>query len=81
VNGVPECDRGRVRCKIINKCKELEEKVELMGRTPKAIACAVLALVLKDIPGASDRQALCAICDVSLPTLGKIETIIKGFSS
>jgi transcription initiation factor TFIIIB Brf1 subunit/transcription initiation factor TFIIB len=78
VKGVPEGERGRVRCKIINKCKELEDKVELMGRTPKAIACAVLALVLKEIPGASDRQALCAICDVSLPTLGKIEAIIKG---
>jgi len=77
VKGVPECDRGRVRCRIINKCKELEEKVELMGRTPKAIACAVLALILKEIAGASDRQALCAICDVSLPTLGKIEAIIK----
>jgi transcription initiation factor TFIIIB Brf1 subunit/transcription initiation factor TFIIB len=78
VRGVPEGERGRVRCKIINKCKELEEKVELMGRTPKAIACAVLAMVLKEIPGASDRQALCAICDVSLPTLGKIEAIIRG---
>ena len=78
VRGVPEGERGRVRCKIINKCKELEEKVELMGRTPKAIACAVMALVLKEIPGAPDRQSLCAICDVSLPTLGKIEAIIRG---
>jgi large subunit ribosomal protein L13 len=32
---------------------------------------------LKEIPGASDRQALCAICAVSLPTLGKIEALIK----
>jgi hypothetical protein len=77
VTGVPECERGRVKCRIINRCKELEEKVELMGRTPKAIACAVMATILKEIPGASDRQALCAICDVSLPTLGKIEALIR----
>jgi hypothetical protein len=64
--------------RIINRCNELQEKVELMGRTPKAIACAVMALLLKEIPGASDRHALCAICAVSLPTLGKIEALIKG---
>jgi len=78
VTGVPECDRGRMKRRIINRCKELEDKAELMGRTPKAIACAVMALLLKEIPGASDRHALCAICAVSLPTLGKIEALIRA---
>jgi transcription initiation factor TFIIIB Brf1 subunit/transcription initiation factor TFIIB len=78
VTGIPEADRGRLRMKVIARCKELEDKVELMGRTPKAIACAVMASVLKGVPGAPDRQTLCKICDISVPTLAKIETILNS---
>jgi transcription initiation factor TFIIIB Brf1 subunit/transcription initiation factor TFIIB len=77
IHGIPDAERGRIKMKIISKCKSLEDKVELMGRTPKAIACAVMAAVFKDVPGAPSRAALCTICDISVPTLSKIEALIK----
>jgi len=76
--GIPDAERGRIKMKIVSKCKSLEDKVELMGRTPKAIACAVMASLLKGVPGAPDRQTLCKICDISLPTLSKIENILNS---
>ena len=78
ITGIPENERGRLKMKIISKCKSLEDKVELMGRTPKAIACAVMANILKDVPGSPDRQTLCKICDISVPTLSKIEAILNS---
>ena len=77
VQGIPDADRGRLKMRIIARCKELEDNVNLMGRTPKAIACAVMASLLKDIPGAPSRANLCKICDISLPTLAKIEALVK----
>jgi len=61
--------------KVIRLCKELEDSVDLMGRTPKAIACAVIFVVLA---GAIDRGSVCKVCDVSVPTLSKIETIVRS---
>lgn len=78
VTGISESERGRIKMKIIAKCKTLEDKVELMGRTPKAIACAVMVSILKGVPGAPDRPALCKICDISVPTLAKIEAILNS---
>lgn len=77
VSGVPESDRGRVRMKIIKVCKSLEDCVELMGRTPKAIACAVIYTVLSQLDLKPNRKDICRICEVSEPTLSKIEVIIK----
>lgn len=78
IRGVPESERGRIKMRIISKCRSLEEKVELMGRTPKAIACAVMASVLKEFPGAPSRAELCKICDISVPTLSKIEALLNS---
>lgn len=78
IEGVPEAQRGRIKMKIVKACKDLEDCVELMGRTPKAVACAVMFVVLKDVGFAVDKAALCKICDVSVPTLGKIETIVRS---
>jgi len=74
---VPEESKGRVRMQIIKKCNELEECVELMGRTPKAICCAVIYLTLMNMNLKPDKKEICKICDISEPTLVKIETIIK----
>lgn len=78
LTGIPDAERGRLKMKIVAKCKSLEDKVELMGRTPKAIACAVMATLLKGVEGAPDRQTLCKICDISVPTLAKIEAILNS---
>ena len=77
VQGIASSERGRLKMRTIARCRELEDRVELMGRTPKAVACAVMATILKDVPGAPDRQTLCKICDISLPTLSKIEALVK----
>ena len=78
VRGISDADRGKIKMRIVAKCKSLEDKVELMGRTPKAIACAVMAFVLKDVPGAPSRAELCKICDISAPTLSKIEALLNS---
>jgi transcription initiation factor TFIIB len=78
ITTISDGDRGKLKMKVIAKCKSLEDKVELMGRTPKAIACAVMASVLKGVAGAPDRQTLCKICDISVPTLSKIEAILNS---
>ena len=78
VTCVPEEQRGKVRMRIHNICKQLEDCVELMGRTPKAVVCTVMYIVLSDGGFAPNKTELCKICDVSVPTLGKIETIIKN---
>ena len=77
VTCVPEGARGRVKMKIIKGCQALDECVELMGRTPKAVACAVIFHVLNSEGFKPSKAEICRICDVSVPTLGKIETIVK----
>lgn len=78
VTGVPDADRGRVRMRMIKMCNSLTDCVELMGRTPKAVACAVMHIVLVAGGYNPSKVDLCKICDVSVPTLTKIETIIKN---
>ncbi len=78
VTCVPEAARGKIRMKIVNICRQLEDCVELMGRTPKAVVCTVMFIVLSDAGFAPNKAEICKICDVSVPTLGKIEGIVKS---
>jgi transcription initiation factor TFIIIB Brf1 subunit/transcription initiation factor TFIIB len=78
ITGVPEEQRGKVCMRIRNICKQLEDCVELMGRTPKAVVCSVMYIVLADAGFSPNKAELCRVCDVSVPTLGKIEAIIKN---
>jgi len=75
VKCVPDNERGRVKMKIVQTCKSLEESTGLQGRTPKAVACAVMWTVLKS-RGQLTKADLCKICDVSVPTLTKLEAIV-----
>ena len=78
VTNVPEEMRGRVRMKITKLCQGLEDCVELMGRTPKAVVCGAMFIVLAEGGYSPDKTELCKICDVSVPTMVKIETIIRS---
>lgn len=78
VTCVPEEQRGKVKMRIRRICGQLEDCFELMGRTPRAVACAVMYVALTDGGFAPNKTEICKICDVSAPTLGKIETIIKN---
>ena len=75
IKSVPESERGRIKCKIVQKCKSLEECVHLQGRTPKAVAATVMYMMLKDQWKVS-KQELAAICEVSVPTITKLEALV-----
>lgn len=74
VQNVPDAERGRIKMRIVALCKKLEDSVGLQGRTPKAVACAVMWVVLKE--RGMTKADLCKICDVSVPTLTKLEAIV-----
>lgn len=77
IHHIPNDVRGRLKMKIVKMCKVLEDCVELMGRTPKAIVCSVMFILLNREGYPIEKNEICAICDVSVPTLVKIEAIIK----
>jgi len=74
VQCVPDTERGRVKMRIVSMCKKLTDSEGLQGRTPKAVACAVMWVVLKE--RGMTKADLCKICDVSVPTLTKLEAIV-----
>lgn len=74
LTNIPEADRGRLRMKVIARCRQLEDHPGLQGRTPKAIAAAVMFSILKD--RGVTKADLATICEVSVPTITKLETII-----
>lgn len=76
ISCVPLEHKGRVKMRIVRVCSALDECVELMGRTPKAIACAVIFITLEKAGYKPNRADICRVCDVSVPTLGKLESII-----
>ena len=57
-------------------CKHIEECVPLMGKTPSSIASAVILTVLGPL---TTKQEICEKCEISMPTLNKIETLLKAY--
>lgn len=55
-------------------CAELEDCVDLMSKTPNSIASAVILIALR---GSFTKNDICSKCEVSVPTINKIETIVK----
>lgn len=55
-------------------CKKVENCVELMGKTPVSIASVIMMIAL-DLT----KQDVCKTCKISMPTLNKIDTIIKKY--
>jgi len=74
---IPEKERGRVKCKCIKAAEVLDDSVALMGRTPKSIAAAIIFIVVNQMGYKISKQEVCQLCDVSGPTLNKIENIVK----
>ncbi len=77
ITGLPDDQKSRIRAQVVKACRAVEDCVELMGRTPKAVACAVIHIMLTKLGVGPSKAELCKICDVSVPTLGKIENIVK----
>jgi transcription initiation factor TFIIIB Brf1 subunit/transcription initiation factor TFIIB len=74
---IPDNDKGRVRMKVIRMCEDIQTNPELMGKTPKGIASAVIFKTLCDLGYPVDKAFIAKICEVSVPTLNKIEKIIR----
>jgi transcription initiation factor TFIIIB Brf1 subunit/transcription initiation factor TFIIB len=70
-------DSSRIRMKIVARCKILEANAELLGKTPKGIVSAVLYRELTELGFQINRAEIAAVCGVSVPTLVKIENILK----
>jgi transcription initiation factor TFIIB len=62
----------RLQCNKV--CTALEDCVELMSKTPNSIASAIILIVLND---RCSKSEICEKCSVSVPTINKIESIIK----
>ncbi|MDB4588582.1 transcription initiation factor IIB family protein [bacterium] len=65
---------GKTRMKCIKICKSLENCVPLMSKTPNSIASAVILHILGE---STSRSEVCSKCNISAPTLVKIENIVK----
>ena len=74
-NSVEMEDKGRAKMKCVNACVKVENCIKLQGRTPKAVAATVIFVVLS---GQLTKKQVCEICDVSLPTLSKLEPIVRA---
>ena len=72
---VPEESRGRIRQKTIRICEQVESHPSLMGKTPKGVAAAVLYHILAEY--GTTRESIASMCEVSLPTLVKLENLMK----
>jgi transcription initiation factor TFIIB len=62
----------RLRCNKM--CSAVDDCVELMSKTPNSIASAIIYIVLS--PGTTKAQ-VCEKCSISVPTMNKIDNIIK----
>ena len=62
------------RLQCIKLCNSTEDCVELMSKTPNSVASAIIYKVL----GSKVKKSeLCEKCNISIPTLNKIDNIIK----
>jgi len=64
------------RLKCNNMCSKLESCSDLMSKTPNSVASVIIYMVLKSRVSKND---ICEKCSISIPTINKIENIIKKY--
>lgn len=77
INISDERTKKLMKNKILKSCDALENCVKLMGKTPNGVASAIVYTVLAREGLAISKQVVCQAANVSVPTLNKIETIVK----
>lgn len=81
VSFIPDQEKGRVRMKVVRACDDAQKNIpELMGKTPKGIASAVIFKTLTNLGYDTDKANIAHICDVSVPTLNKILGHLKDIT-
>jgi transcription initiation factor TFIIB len=69
-------DKHKMGVKCRSLCRRLEECVPLMGKTPTSVASVVILMV---VGPHTSKQDVCDKCGISLPTLNKIESLVKTY--
>jgi transcription initiation factor TFIIIB Brf1 subunit/transcription initiation factor TFIIB len=81
VTCIPDEERGRARQKVLQACRDHERNVLLMGKTPKGCSAAIMYVTLSQLGYAPNKEEIRTICDVSMPTLNKLEKIVLSATS
>lgn len=76
INFISDSEKGKVRMKVIRACEDAQKNPNLMGKTPKGIASAVIFKTLTDMGYQVEKSFIAKICEISVPTLNKIEKIL-----
>jgi transcription initiation factor TFIIIB Brf1 subunit/transcription initiation factor TFIIB len=71
-----ETDKRKIASKCRKMCSHIEPCVELMGKTPNSIASAVILIALE---GKVSKADVASTCKISMPTLNKIEGVIRKY--
>lgn len=66
-----------IKSKIFKCCDLLENCVKLMGKTPTGVASAIVYTILYREGVPVSKQTVCEAANISIPTLNKIEAIVK----
>jgi hypothetical protein len=66
------CKDERLKCMRLSN--SIDDCTDLMSKTPNSIASAIIFLVMKH---KISKTQICEQCTISIPTLNKIENIIK----
>lgn len=74
---IAENDRGKVKMRVVKACEDAQRNPKLMGKTPKGIASAVIFNIVTGMGYDIQRIQIAEICEVSVPTLMKIEKVLK----
>ena len=64
--------------KILDGCNKMETCTKLMGKTPSGVASALVYIVLTREGFNISKNDVCKAADVSIPTLNKIENILRA---
>lgn len=73
---IPDEERRRFKMRAVRICENIQECIELMGKTPKTIAATVIYVILENT-GYVTKPVICEKCGVSAPTINKLEPVIK----
>jgi len=68
--------KKKVRIQCNKLARLLEPCVQLMSKTPTSIAAAIMARILA---GLVPKKEICSVCEISVPTLNKIEVLVRDF--
>lgn len=70
-------NKKKLRRLILNECERVESMPKLMGKTPSGVASAIIFMILTKECVNITKAAVCDASSISIPTLNKIEMLLK----